>query len=97
MSVFVINKLTDLLQCKVEALLVASEEVPARSGVELFCIRLQTWRCIDRRIDADRYKIYFLPHVSAEGLLQLLEISIQRQTASGASRKERIDDDNFSL
>ena len=95
--VFVINKLADLFQRQVDTLLVAREEIPTRSGVQLFRICIEFRWCINRWIDADRNEIHFLPHVSTKRFLQLLQISIQRQTTSGARGEERIDDDNFAL
>ena len=64
-----INKVTNLLECKIDVLFVACKEVPTRSGVQLFRIRLQSGRRINRRIDADGDEINVLPHVITERFL----------------------------
>src|SRR6185295_1897120 len=40
MIIFVVNKLTNLLQREVDVLLVAGEEIPTRPGIQFFRIRL---------------------------------------------------------
>src|SRR6476659_484500 len=97
MIVLVFDKLSQLLQNKLDVLFAAGQEIPAGTSVKLLRKRFQLRGRVDCRVDADRNDARVFTEPIAECFLDLFEIACHRQTTTLTRGEERVDDDGLAL
>src|SRR5215210_1442968 len=91
-----LDVVAELAQGRVDVLLGAGEEVPARTRLEAGRVLLELGGRVVHRVDADREEVDVLAEAVAEPVLDLREVGAHDRAGAGAAREHEVDDHDLA-